>query len=336
MLINRVLFATFLANLVVALFVIARKETYTQVACMIPILFLLGGFKWYCMRTFDDSMHYYSKGSQKGREEGLPERKKRRDRVGVRFGHPALYKPLMTPMVHAKSQHLLREVYRGRLDADTDGAITGYGETYNMESMSKSRRGKSAGPNAPFELVNDSQLDFENFRNRPEFRDEFGGDGELYGRPSDLSRPGTPGTFDSSNGGSRPGSPAFWKDGPYGRGSQDSDRTIAEPEGATYPAGYHQPTPVVGSGAIQPPRPYSPLRRMSSEDLAGPTQTRNNNALYGTSDFSDVNLVGGAAPIAGQTTRAGGYNRLDASGAPEVVGDEETSYDFFRRGKRRD
>lgn len=29
-----------------------------------------------------------------------------------------------------------------------------------------------------------------------EFQDEFGGDGELYGRPEDLiSRPGTPSTF---------------------------------------------------------------------------------------------------------------------------------------------
>ncbi|GME43787.1 hypothetical protein GTA08_BOTSDO04198 [Neofusicoccum parvum] len=294
-LINRMLFATLLGNIVAALFVVAKGETYTQAACMIPLLFLLGGFKWYCMRTFDDDMHYYSKGSQKGREEGLPERKKHRDRLGVRFGHPALYRTLMTPMVHAKSQHLLKEVYRGRLDADMDGASTGYGDTYDMQKMSKSHPGKSAGSNAPFELVNDSQLDFENFRNRPDFREEFGGDGELYGRPSDMSRPGTPSTFqtgyDSSNG-SRPGSPAFFNNtgSPY-RGSQDSDRTFTEHEGggATYPAGYHQPMP------------------------AGMQSQTHGNMYTATRDFSDVNLVGSAAPM-GHTNRAG-YNRLDGGEA---------------------
>ncbi|KAK7717188.1 hypothetical protein SLS57_006333 [Botryosphaeria dothidea] len=330
---NRVLFATFFANFVVALFIAARKETVTQLACLIPIIPLLAGFKWYCMRTFDDDMHYYSKGNLKGSEEGLPERKKRRDRVAVRFGHPALYKPLMTPMVHSKSQHLLSQVYQGRLEADMDGASTGYGDTYSMDQMSKTRPGKSAAPNAPFELVNDSQLDFEHYRNRADFREEFGGDGELYGRPSDMSRPGTPGTYrtgyDSSNG-SRPGSPAmFNSDSPY-RGSQDSDRTFTEGDhnagGATYPAGYHNPA------LANQPRSYSPLRRMSSEDLAGPAQTHNAGLYRPSNDFSDINLVGSAAPM-GHTTRAG-YSRVDGSGGAPEIHEEQTSYDFFRRGRR--
>ena len=29
----------------------------------------------------------------------------------VRYGDPALYKKLLTPMVHAKSQHLLKEIF---------------------------------------------------------------------------------------------------------------------------------------------------------------------------------------------------------------------------------
>ena len=46
------------------------------------------------------------------------------------------------------------------------------------------------------ELVAEEDLDFENFKKRAEFREEFGGDGELYGRPDDLiSRPGTPSTM---------------------------------------------------------------------------------------------------------------------------------------------
>ncbi|KAL1616763.1 hypothetical protein SLS54_008155 [Diplodia seriata] len=335
-LVNRMLFATFFSNVVATLFIIARKESYTQLVCMIPTLFVLGGAKWYFMRTFDDGMHYYSKGVQvpKDKEQGLPERKKRQDRVGVRFGHPALYTQLMMPMVHAKSQHILGQVYRGRLEADMDAVSTGYGDTYNMEDMSKTRAGKPAGPNAPFELVNDSQLDFENYRNRPEFRCEFGGDGELYGRPSDMSRPGTPGTFTTgygSDSGSRAGSPAF--NSPY-RGSQDSDRTFTEGDphaagastagGATYPAGYHQP-PVLGMSTVMAnqPRSYSPLHRMSSEDLAGPVQTHN------AHDFGAANLMGGAAPMG--RTAPGGYSRLDGGTAPEILQEEQTSYDFFRK-----
>ncbi|KAK7540392.1 hypothetical protein IWX49DRAFT_555212 [Phyllosticta citricarpa] len=341
---NRFMFAAGFANLVAFLFVMARKENMNQAACMFPLPLVLIGFKWWCKRKYDNQMHFYSKGSQKGREEGLPERPKQRsDRVGVRFGHPALYKPLMTPMVHAKSQHLLREIYRGRLDQDTDGApVTAYSDTYDMTKMSKARVGKAAANASPFEIVTEAQMDFENYKNRPEFREEFGGDGELYSRPSTPttfrtgfdSRPGSPalGGYASNSRpsspayGSRPGSPSVLHN-PYDplRPSHDSQRTFTDLE---------HPMPVAGGAS----RAYSPLSNTVSNDVS----------------LSDVSLVAGAAPMGGSSLRdpspagrggrsvsprpglaaSAGYRQvpLDETPGGELAG-EETSYDFFR-GRR--
>ncbi|KAI1344665.1 putative DUF221 domain protein [Xylariaceae sp. FL0016] len=270
-LVNRMLFAALLANVVTLLFIIARMSSIWQPILMIGVLLVLGGFKWYCMRAFDDDQHYYSKRSEKGGEETLV-KKTKRDRVGVRFGHPALYKKLMVPMVHARSQHLLPQIYRGHLDSGLD-ENTSYSDTYRMHKMT-STPGQAASDSAPprFEIVNESDMDFEHFRNHAEFRDQFGGDGELYGRPSDQSRPGTPSTWQQS----RPGSPASGTATPFG---SDRGQTPMEEGGATYPAGYHAPTSF-----------RSPLARTDSESTVAPT------AGGGTEEFSRVNLLGAAAP----------------------------------------
>jgi hypothetical protein len=44
--------------------------------------------------------------------------KAKNDRVGVRFGHPALYKKLIVPLVHEKASHLLEDIIRDPSDAD--------------------------------------------------------------------------------------------------------------------------------------------------------------------------------------------------------------------------
>jgi hypothetical protein len=62
-------------------------------------------------------------------------------------------------------------------------------------------------------------MDFENFKNRPEFSDDHGGEGSVYGAGSSISRPDTP----------------------RGRSaSRDSARTLNDEPGMTYPSGYHQ------------------------------------------------------------------------------------------------
>jgi hypothetical protein len=137
--------------------------------------------------------------------------------------HPALYQKLTVPMVHEKSKHLLAEVYRGRLDGDLGD--TGYSDVYTMKRMSKENPGKAVTPTGPFEFVAEDNMDFENYKNRPEFGDEHGGEGSVYGG-STIGRPDTPGSmFGDQRGRST---------------SRDSMRTLNDDGGMTYPAGYHQ------------------------------------------------------------------------------------------------
>lgn len=206
MLVNRFLFATLLMNAVIALVVGSKGYASPMLYAMIPLLPILAGFKYYCAWKFDTPYNYYTTRSftetEVGEMSGNQERKRRsRDRVGVKFGNPALYKKLMTPMVHAKSRHLLKDIYRGRLDDDEmeysvhgktsrPNSTFGYSDIY-MSQMNSQKPGKPTN-DSPFELVQEDELDFEHFKRREDFREDFGGDGELYGRPEDASRPGTP------------------------------------------------------------------------------------------------------------------------------------------------
>lgn len=192
--VNRMLFASLLSNIVIAL-VATSKGTWTMLFCCIPLPIILLGFKWYCVRTFDDDMVYYNKATLNDAEAlgtSMGKGPKRAgDRLSSRFGHPALFKPLMTPMVHARAAELLKSIYRGRLgQSDTTGDFSDIA----MQSMSTSTPGKPM-ENAPFEVVAENQLDFSYFKNRADFRDEFGGG--IYGRPEDLisERSHTPRTF---------------------------------------------------------------------------------------------------------------------------------------------
>ncbi|CAI6335752.1 unnamed protein product [Periconia digitata] len=260
LLVNRLLFAVVLANAVIALVVgaqgVGSGNSVTNAArngnmlyAMIPLPFLLGLFKYYCKRSFDDKLMYYSTKPFSDAEEnvsnsgnGIP-KTRRNDKIAVRFGHPALYKPLLTPMVHSGSKHLLAGLNtpcnRSSQTTLTNTPSnpnqphtifdpphrqnTGYSDIF-LADMNPSDPGHthtpaliptavpsalptgthiapSNGEHLPLpavELVPEEDLDFENFKRRSDFRDQFGGDGELYGRAADVltaSRPGTPSTF---------------------------------------------------------------------------------------------------------------------------------------------
>ncbi|KAF2681350.1 DUF221-domain-containing protein [Lentithecium fluviatile CBS 122367] len=226
LLVNRLLFSVLVGNAVIALVVGAQGvgsvntnsvRNGGMLFAMIPLPFLLFAFKWYCKRAFDDKLLYYSTepfSDAEGTGGSATPRPRRNDRVAVRFGHPALYKKLITPVVHAKSLHLLKEIYSHGSSADrnifeapnrrsTDRAMPttplGYSDVY-MAEMNHEEPGQAASPNGddmpPVEIVAEEDLDFEHFKRREEFREQFGGKGELYGRPDDLiSRPRTPSTF---------------------------------------------------------------------------------------------------------------------------------------------
>ncbi|KAJ5158612.1 uncharacterized protein N7500_008263 [Penicillium coprophilum] len=181
---NRLIFATILANVIIAL-VAKSSGTWTMVFCVVPLPFLMLGFKLYCMKTFDSDCEFYNRGNLSDAEAlGVNKSdKKASDRLNTKFGHPALYKPLLTPMVHAKAAAALKDIYQGRLDQGDQGDTGGEYSDIAMNPMLASQPGKSAEP-SPFEVVPESHLDFSYYKDRADFRDEFGGG--IYGRPEDL------------------------------------------------------------------------------------------------------------------------------------------------------
>lgn len=154
------------------------------------------------------------------------------------------------------------------------------------------------------EIVAEADLDFENFKKRAEFREQFGGDGELYGRPDDMSsRPGTPSTFTTLT----EMSPYKHRDA---TGSRSSSRTrlgeIDESEqGTSYAPGYQQAP--LADGYVDVSIPATPL---DTEEVLGPSQSHQ--------------------PLVDAKERD---HRGDDGGAEyfgRSVRNEDTSYDRFR------
>lgn len=305
---NRMVFATILANVIIAL-VAKVRGTWTMVFCVIPLPFLMLGFKFYCMKSFDSECEYYNRANMTDAEAlgpSKPGNKKASDRLNSKFGHPALYKPLMTPMVHAKAAAALKEIYQGRLDS---GEMAGEYSDIAMNPMLSSQPGK-AEP-SPFEVVPESQLDFSYFKDRPDFRDEFGGG--IYGRPEDLitERSQTPRSTlggDWSPSSSRASSPAP---------SLPSMNALKMHEG------YGSPE---GSGLVHPAFRV-PLSRGDSGDVVS------GNSIYRHSNESETRLLSSAQTPA-QTEVSNPLDRWRPSGYGPVHQDEEepshTSYEPYR------
>jgi hypothetical protein len=327
LLVNRMLFAVFLANAVIALVVGAQGvgsinsvENGNMLYAMIPLPLLLIGFKWYCKRAYDDKLLYYSilpysdlEGSQH------PDHPlSKRNKVSIRYGNPAIYKKLLTPMVHEKSQHLLKEIYSNRSTTGHDifeaphrrstdrarPATLGYGDMFEMHSHQPDKPSDIAQDMPAVEIVAEADLDFENFKKRAEFREQFGGDGELYGRPDDFSsRPGTPSTFTT-----------FTEMGPYrhrdATGSRNSSRTrlgdIEEPEqGTSYAPGYRQAP--LAEGFVDVSIPATPL---DADEVLRASNSRQPLVGMNETDYTEAD---GGAEYFGRSLR-----------------NEDTSYDRFR------
>lgn len=378
---NRLLFATLLSNAVIALVVTARGG-WTMLYSMAPLPLILVLFKIYCSRTFDRRFRYYSilsldqldsKESAMASGDAKQEKKMRKtiDRVGVKFGHPALDQPLPRPMVHAKAEHLLKDVLRGQLDTDVqanglDGAsdMRGrqqYSDIY-MSQMSQTQTGKPAPHfageptnNTPaFEIVKEGDLDFENFKRRAEFRHEFGGDGELYGVADDMvsSRPGTPSNASimtmstlAGGGGMERGrrlhSPAS-TNRDVSSGSRSGSRPAARVAETTYSPGY------AGLRNIdESPERAAELRKWESGDITDDRGALLRNAAImgrggengGVGDAQQGHLL--APRLQGMNSReffdvgASGYStaaHTPGEGLTPMLDEEdETSYDYFRR-----
>jgi hypothetical protein len=214
---NRMVFAAILSNLVVFLAVWVHGDgQHLEAYAVVPLPFLMIAFKWYCKRTFDDKIHYYTQRNLVKDPEAV--RSKifggKNDRLSSRFGHPALYRPLITPMVHAKAQNILASIYGGRLtDSNTpgsgeSGSMSGYSDTYALDPMREGQPGRKAKAGVPgFEIVPENRLDFAFYKGRAEFGEEHGGGGGIYGRAEDIVRSDTPGNSSAFGSDSLPGTP---------------------------------------------------------------------------------------------------------------------------------
>ncbi|KAG9248799.1 hypothetical protein BJ878DRAFT_476161 [Calycina marina] len=330
---NRMVFAAMLSNCVVFLAVWvhgdgAKMEAYL----VIPLPFLMLAFKWYCKRTFDDKIHYYSVRHKLHDPEATRANvfAGKKNKLATRFGHPALYKLLITPMVHAKAQNMLASVYGGRLSDSNapgtmeSGSVSGYSDMFvldNMQTPGADGVGRTANaiPNG-IEIVPESKLDFEHYKNRAEFGDEHGNHGGLWGNAEDIIRPDTP------------GSQSLWSGSDFSRPGNPHDPGV--------PRSACPPVPVSGPYAGQVPVSYDghgdigtshhPLHRQESWDqLVSAASEMGNTPAYERhqSEEQRAPLVGGF-----MGGGRGGYGGLPQEDAEEEVHDP-MSYDYFR-GRR--
>jgi hypothetical protein len=214
---NRMIFAAIISNLIVFLVAWANGGAdHLQAYFIVPLPFLMLAFKFFCRRSFDDKLHYYTIRNKLQDPEVARDvlAKSKRDRLASRFGHPVLYRPLITPMVHAKAQNILASVYAGRLsDSNNHGSdatsVSGYSDTYALDPMRADKPGRKAKAVPGFEIVPENRLDFEYYKGRAEFGEEHGGMGVIYGRAEDIVRTDTPGssTMWEGSDSSRPGTP---------------------------------------------------------------------------------------------------------------------------------
>lgn len=328
---NRIVFATILGDLVFFLTTWVRGEgsVRTHALTVAPLPFLMLLFKLWCARQFDDRMRYYSTRNVAKHPEaaGMKDTRLRSERLASRFGHPALYKPLITPMVHQKAQATLHIVYKGSVSGGRDAGAaddmmseSGYSDMYALDAMAAGKPGKQAyaadahaqsQAGVPgFEFVSEARLDFEYYKNRPEFADELG-----TGARSDISRPGTPASaaaLDSDY--SRPGTPTTVAGGMTGRrlvqkASTDSFTAYRPPHA---PSGYNSGR---SSPGIASPVPFAPQ-----------ASDRTRTPLYGLGNSSETGLVHDAAGMGmGMAPVASAY------GGAAAAGRREPSVDSYRR-----
>lgn len=365
---NRFIFATILGNLVVFLTVWVRGDgsveagtMKTQAYAVAPLPFLMIIFKIYCRNVFDTKIKYYATKAIAGAdaETGMAIGKEshRNDRLAARFGHPALYRPLITPMVHAKAQNILASVYQGRLsdgrEAGTGDTMStsGYSDTYNLGPMHSGKPGKPAVAMPGFEVVPESKLDFEYYKNRDEFSQDHGG-GDIFN-----TRPGTPSIASGPD--SRPGTPVGGMTGRRQFSAAQSMRPPPDPytrSGSPGPGGYsaYSPSsvPSPGPSHLGQPSPYSIGPTPYGPPSVGFDTSRSRSPLYGmgiNANDSGSNLVGHAAGMPKSAppaaVRSGSPDTLGSTapgmlgGGPQGYGNlpqddvqDPMSYDYFRGG----
>lgn len=337
---NRFIFATMLANLVIMLTCWVKGDNqHVMFFSVVPLPFLMLGFKIYCSNAFDEKMRYYSTHDAVRHSETGPQKESRNrsDRLASRFGHPALYKPLITPMVHSKAQNLLPAIYKGRLSDGREAnagdmmSVSGYSDMYALDPMQGGRPGKAANNNMPgFEIVSENQMDFGYYKNRAEFAEDHGG-GEIYGRQGEIMRPDTPGSLgDGSDRGSRPGTPLSGRSTPFAgaKNRNPSDTSYQAFRGGPPGGGFAQ-QPMMGSDV--PSRSRTPMYSQDNGSSSG-LGLINNAAAPGSGRMTPVIPHPSHSP--GPSTGALGGGPRGYSNLAQNEDTDPAQYDYFRGSAR--
>ena len=348
---NRFIFATMLGNLVVLLTTWCRTgEAKTQFFATIPLPVLMIGFKFYCSRVFDDKIRYFStRNVGKHPEQAMREEdRSRNDRLASRFGHPVLYKKLITPMVHQNAQSLLPGIYRGRLTEGREGganddmmSVSGYSDMYALKDMQGGKPGKTTNGVPGFEFVSESHMDFEYYKNRTEFAEDHGG-GEIYGRPGEITRPMTPGSFgEGSDTASRPGTPLSGRSTPFApRGPPRRVPTAPMESYEQYRSGYSgTPEPGYASpgGMGRNPSPLYNHDNGSAQGLvynAQPPPVSTGDHRREVSSERGTPAPRSHSPGPSMGALGGGPHGYSGLAQTELADQNPGEYDYFRGGSR--
>jgi len=127
--INRLLFSVLLMQLLMVLTIGLqyRFRSLQWLSTIPPLLFILA-FKIYINRVHLPAFQYFIPTENEIRLARVHSERAdaRGNRLGKRFGHPALHTDLFTPMLHAKMMPLLSQVYQGKIGRD-EAKLNEYG-----------------------------------------------------------------------------------------------------------------------------------------------------------------------------------------------------------------
>ncbi|CAG8522184.1 3679_t:CDS:2, partial [Acaulospora colombiana] len=122
---NRMIISTIFWQLVM-IGVINMKGAHFQSIVLIPLPVMTVFLKILCSRSFDAKIHYYTPDRSSDTEVRVNANKEmedpyhQRDKISIRFGHPALMGELIKPMLSSSHKIFLDKIYDGRME-DVEG-----------------------------------------------------------------------------------------------------------------------------------------------------------------------------------------------------------------------
>ncbi|KAL1924150.1 uncharacterized protein VTP21DRAFT_7185 [Calcarisporiella thermophila] len=110
---NRIVFSLILYQIIMIGVMNIKGANYLSII-LIPLPIITLGFKFLCRRWFDPKCRYYEGSPEEGNATSArPDLQD--EQLSRKYGHPAVWQELFTPMVHADTKHLLGKVFKGHI-----------------------------------------------------------------------------------------------------------------------------------------------------------------------------------------------------------------------------